>query len=177
MLISLSTIYQPIKRSPTPLELSKSYGSRLKSKGSISTRFIIFTSGSSQTLRFGPTLRKNTGELVLLYILLELILVVNLYFRIPSPRREITTRGFRDVHKQIVLMPVGAWHSDPAVQQVGDLIARGFSLAWKQLEPSLIDSGTPPEEASRICSAIIEAYSRSDFHVVGKYHMVYGTKN
>ncbi|KAB5592294.1 hypothetical protein CTheo_4281 [Ceratobasidium theobromae] len=98
-------------------------------------------------------------------------------YGIPSPRREITTRGFRDVHKQIVLMPVGAWHSDPAVQQVGDLIARGFSLAWKQLEPSLIDSGTPPEEASRICSAIIEAYSRSDFHVVGKYHMVYGTKN
>jgi hypothetical protein len=97
-------------------------------------------------------------------------------FRIPPSRREVASRGFRDIQKQVVLMPVGAWHPDPAVQQVGDLIARGFALAWKQLEPFLIDDGVSPEDASLICAGAIAAYERKDFQVLCKYHMVYGTR-
>ncbi|KAF8684141.1 Methyltransferase domain [Rhizoctonia solani] len=98
-------------------------------------------------------------------------------YDIPALRTEIASRGFRDIQKQAVLIPVGRWHPDPAVQQVGDLVARGFALAWKQLEPAFIDYGSSPEEANRLCSGSIAALENPNLRVVAKYHMVYATKN
>ncbi|KAF8750913.1 Methyltransferase domain [Rhizoctonia solani] len=94
----------------------------------------------------------------------------------PPSRAKIASQGFRDIQKQVVLMPVGTWHPDPAVQQVGDLISRGFALAWRQLEPAMIDYGSSPEEANRLCAGSIAAYENTNLRVVGKYHMIYGTK-
>ncbi|CEL58662.1 hypothetical protein RSOLAG1IB_08725 [Rhizoctonia solani AG-1 IB] len=98
-------------------------------------------------------------------------------YGIPSSRAQVASQGFRDIQKQAVLLPVGTWHPDPAVQQVGDLISRGFALAWRQLEPALIDYGSTPEEASRLCAASVAAYENTSLRAVAKYHMVYGTKN
>lgn len=97
-------------------------------------------------------------------------------YDIPSPRWQIASQGYKDIQKQVVLLPVGSWHPDPAVQQVGALVARAFSLAWKQLGPSLMENGVSPEEASQLCAAAIAAYERPDLQVLGKYHMVYGTR-
>ncbi|QRW24041.1 hypothetical protein RhiXN_10365 [Rhizoctonia solani] len=97
-------------------------------------------------------------------------------YDIPPSRAKIASQGFRDIQKQVVLMPVGTWHPDPAVQQVGDLISRGFALAWRQLEPAMIDYGSSPEEANRLCAGSIAAYENTNLRVVGKYHMIYGTK-
>ncbi|CUA71323.1 hypothetical protein RSOLAG22IIIB_09505 [Rhizoctonia solani] len=97
-------------------------------------------------------------------------------YDIPFWRAQIASRGFQDIQKQAVLMPVGTWHPDPAVQRVGELIARGFALAWRQLEPALVDYGTSPEEAHQHATAAIAAFENMSLPVVGKYHMAYGTK-
>ncbi|CAE6516930.1 unnamed protein product [Rhizoctonia solani] len=97
-------------------------------------------------------------------------------YDIPFSRVQTASRGFREIQKQVVLLPVGTWHPDPAVQQVGDLIGRGFALAWKQLEPALVDYGSSPEEAHRLATASIAAYEDPSQRVLGKYHMIYGTK-
>ncbi|CAE6465219.1 unnamed protein product [Rhizoctonia solani] len=97
-------------------------------------------------------------------------------YDIPLSRAEIASRGFRDIQKQVVLLPAGTWHPDPAVQRVGELISRAFSLAWKQLEPALIDCGASPEEANWLATESIAAYEDMSLPIVGKYHMAYGTK-
>ncbi|KAH7335825.1 S-adenosyl-L-methionine-dependent methyltransferase [Rhizoctonia solani] len=98
-------------------------------------------------------------------------------YDIPLSRAEIASRGFQDIQKQVVLLPAGTWHPDPAVQRVGELISRAFALAWKQLEPALIDCGASPEEANWLATESIAAYEGMSLPIVGKYHMAYGTKN
>ncbi|KAJ1300486.1 hypothetical protein OPQ81_005300 [Rhizoctonia solani] len=86
-------------------------------------------------------------------------------YDIPSSRVQIASRGFRDIQKQVVLIPVGTWHPDPAVQRVGDLTSRAFALAWKQLEPALVEYGSSPEEASRLATASITVYENTSLPV------------
>lgn len=98
-------------------------------------------------------------------------------YEIPTFRKQIASRGFSDIHKQVVLCPIGTWHPDPAVQQVGAVCARTFSLAFRQLEPAVVETGVPPDEAKKICAKTMEEMTRMDLPLLGKYHMVYGTKN
>ncbi|KAB5592295.1 Methyltransferase domain containing protein [Ceratobasidium theobromae] len=97
-------------------------------------------------------------------------------YEIPEPQRWIASRGFRDIQKEVVLIPIGAWHPDPAVQQVGALVARTFSLSYRQLEPAIIETGVPQDQAKAICDRVIEEMVRMDLPTLAKYHMVYGTK-
>jgi hypothetical protein len=95
---------------------------------------------------------------------------------IPPSRTHLASRGFHSIHTQIVLLPTGTWHPDPAVQQVGGLISRAWMLAWTQLEPLLIENGLTPDEASKVVSAALEELRRVELRVVVKYHMICGTK-
>lgn len=97
------------------------------------------------------------------------------YGVMPS-RAKVAKQGYSDIHREVFLLPVGSWHPDPAVNRVGELIARTFALSWKQIEPTLVGLGVTPEEASRLCAAIVGTYERTDLQVLAKYHMVYGTR-
>lgn len=74
-------------------------------------------------------------------------------------------------------MPTGTWHPDPSVQQVGSMISRTWILAWKQLEPLLIEGcGLSPKEAHEVATSAIEELSCPETPVLAKYRMTYGTK-
>ncbi|KAF8600157.1 S-adenosyl-L-methionine-dependent methyltransferase [Ceratobasidium sp. AG-I] len=98
-------------------------------------------------------------------------------YEIPLARAQIASEGFRDVQWQQVLMPTGTWHPDPNVQQVGSIITRTWILAWKQLEPLLIEGcGLTPEEAHKVASSAIEELEHPETPILAKYRMIYGTK-
>lgn len=75
-----------------------------------------------------------------------------------------------------MLIPTGTWHSDPHVKQVGSLVSRGWALAWKQLEPLLIEDGLTPERANEIATSALEELQHTEIPIVVKYHIVYGIK-
>jgi hypothetical protein len=95
---------------------------------------------------------------------------------ISSSRTTVASRGFHSIHTQVVLLPTGTWHPDPAVQQVGSLISRAWMLAWRQLEPLLVENGMTPDEAGRVVGGCLEELRRMDMSAVAKYHMICGTK-
>lgn len=88
----------------------------------------------------------------------------------------VASRGFRDVQKEIVLIPTGTWHPDPNVQQVGRLVSRVWALAWKQLEPLLVEEGTSPEEANELATNAIQELQHTDRRILVKYHVISGMK-
>ncbi|CUA71324.1 hypothetical protein RSOLAG22IIIB_09506 [Rhizoctonia solani] len=100
-----------------------------------------------------------------------------LKYQIPPSRVQAASQGFLDIRKQVVLLPTGAWHPDPAVKQVGALTARLWSLAWRQLEPTLIEYGLTQEKANGICERAIEELAHTELQSLGKYHMVTATKS
>lgn len=75
-----------------------------------------------------------------------------------------------------MLIPTGTWHSDPNVQQVGSLVSHVWELAWKQLEPLMVEEGLTPEQAKELIAAAIQEVQHTELRILGKYHVVYGTK-
>lgn len=96
--------------------------------------------------------------------------------RILKSRLKIASRGFRDIHKEIVLIPTGTWHPDPKVQQVGSIASRVWAFAWRQLGPLLVEEGLTPEQANELTNAAIQELEDTERQIVVKYHVVYGTK-
>ncbi|KAF8600156.1 hypothetical protein BDV93DRAFT_608830 [Ceratobasidium sp. AG-I] len=97
-------------------------------------------------------------------------------YEIPNSRMQIASHGFRDIHKEIVLIPTGTWHPDPSVQKVGSLASRVWVFAWKQLGPLLVEEGLTPEQASELIAAAIQELEQTELRIVAKYHVVYGSK-
>ncbi|KAF8598269.1 S-adenosyl-L-methionine-dependent methyltransferase [Ceratobasidium sp. AG-I] len=97
-------------------------------------------------------------------------------YGIPTARKIVASRGFRDIHREIVLIPTGTWHPDPNVQQVGSLASRTWIFAWKQLEPLLVEGGLTPKQAHEVATSAIEELHRTELPVLFKYHVMYGTK-
>ncbi|CAE6507572.1 unnamed protein product [Rhizoctonia solani] len=97
-------------------------------------------------------------------------------YGIPSAHCEKASRGFCDIQKQVVLLPIGTWHPDPAVQRAGEIVARTFSLAWRQTDATMFEAGISREEAEEICTKAIEELTRMDLPLLGKYIMVYATR-
>ncbi|CAE6416121.1 unnamed protein product [Rhizoctonia solani] len=97
-------------------------------------------------------------------------------YQIPPASVQGASQGFRHIRKQVLLIPTGTWHPDPAVKQVGALIARVWSLAWRQLEPALVDYGLSQEEASEVCKKAMDELAHPNVQCLGKYHMVTAIK-
>ncbi|CEL58663.1 hypothetical protein RSOLAG1IB_08726 [Rhizoctonia solani AG-1 IB] len=97
-------------------------------------------------------------------------------YQIPPTSVKEASQGFHHIRKQIVLIPTGTWHPDPAVKQVGALITRLWSLAWRQLEPALVGYGLSQEEASDVCKKAMDELAHPDIRCLGKYHMVTAIK-
>ena len=96
--------------------------------------------------------------------------------RIPNAGTIVASRGFRDIHREVVLIPTGTWHPDPNVQKVGSLASRTWILAWKQLEPLLVEGGLTPEQANEVATAAIQELQCTELPVLFRYHVMYGTK-
>jgi hypothetical protein len=62
------------------------------------------------------------------------------------------------------------------VKQVGALITRLWSLAWRQLEPALVGYGLSQEEASDVCKKAMDELAHPNIRCLGKYHMVTAIK-
>lgn len=102
---------------------------------------------------------------------------LNTLISIPNARTASASRGFRDIQKEVVLIPTGTWHPDPNVQKVGSLVSRNWALAWQQLGPMMVEEGgLSPEEADEVTSSAIEELKRTECPIVVKYHIIYGTK-
>ncbi|KAJ1300476.1 hypothetical protein OPQ81_005290 [Rhizoctonia solani] len=97
-------------------------------------------------------------------------------YSIPSIYCQKASRGFYDIRKRVVLLPIGTWHPDPAVQRAGEIVARTFSLAWRQTNASMIEAGIPKDHTEEICANAIAEMSRMDLPIIGKYIMVYATR-
>ncbi|CAE7233974.1 unnamed protein product [Rhizoctonia solani] len=97
-------------------------------------------------------------------------------YDIPSVDYAKSSRGFRDIQKQVVLLPVGTWHPDPAVQRVGEIVTRTFSLAWRQTDAAMIEAGISKEDAEDICAKAIAELNCMKLPLLGKYIMVYATR-
>ncbi|KAG8743787.1 hypothetical protein FRC10_011416 [Ceratobasidium sp. 414] len=96
---------------------------------------------------------------------------------IPPARVSQASTGFTNVHTQHVLMPIGTWHPDPAVSQVGGLTSRMFMMAWKQLEGMLAGTGLGGDEARQVSEMCIEDLKTwGSVPCVAKYFMTYGIK-
>ncbi|KEP47442.1 methyltransferase domain protein [Rhizoctonia solani 123E] len=99
-----------------------------------------------------------------------------LKYQIQPAHVRTASQGFRHIRKQIVLLPTGTWHPDPAVKQVGALITRVWTLAWRQLEPALVEYGLTQGEANEICRQAMDELAHTELQCLGKYHMVTATK-
>ncbi|CAE7157503.1 unnamed protein product [Rhizoctonia solani] len=99
-----------------------------------------------------------------------------LKYQISPSHVQTASQGFRHIRKQAVLLPTGTWHPDPAVKRVGALTARVWTLAWRQLEPTLVEYGLSQEEASDLCKKAMDELAHKDLQCLGKYHMVTATK-
>ncbi|CAE6516933.1 unnamed protein product [Rhizoctonia solani] len=99
-----------------------------------------------------------------------------LKYQIPPARVQVASQGFRHIRKQVVLLPTGTWHPDPAVKQVGALITRVWTLAWRQLEPALVEYGLTQEEANEICKQAMDELAHKEVRCLGKYHIVTAIK-
>ncbi|KAJ1300475.1 hypothetical protein OPQ81_005289 [Rhizoctonia solani] len=99
-----------------------------------------------------------------------------LKYQISSAHVQAASQGFCHIRKQVVLLPTGTWHPDPVVKQVGALITRVWTLAWRQLEPMLVEYGPTQENANKICKQAMEELSHPELQCLGKYHMVTATK-
>lgn len=102
--------------------------------------------------------------------------LIRWFSRIKESREQGASRGLCDIHKEVVLLPTGTWHPDPAVQQVGGLITRAWMIAYKQLEPLLVENGLTPEQANQVVTAAINELRQTERQILAKYHMIYGTK-
>ncbi|CAE6480937.1 unnamed protein product [Rhizoctonia solani] len=97
-------------------------------------------------------------------------------YQISPTTVQAVSQGFRHIRKQVVLLPTGTWHPDPAVKQVGALTARTWALAWRQLEPTLVEYGLTQEHANELCKRAMDELSHPGVQCLGKYHMVIATK-
>ncbi|QRW11677.1 methyltransferase domain protein [Ceratobasidium sp. AG-Ba] len=100
-------------------------------------------------------------------------------YQIPPERIAKASTGIHPMNSQIVLMPTGGWHPDPAVAQVGSLISRLWQLAWRQLEGALAENGMDADEAKRVSQTCIEEFSKADenkIKSIAKYWMWWGFK-
>ncbi|KAF8600158.1 S-adenosyl-L-methionine-dependent methyltransferase [Ceratobasidium sp. AG-I] len=97
-------------------------------------------------------------------------------YGIPDVQLRTVSRGFRDVHKETVLIPTGTWHPDPSVKKVGSLASRLWTLAWKQLGALLIEEGLTPEEANELANSAVKELQDTELPILAKYHVIYGTK-
>ena len=86
------------------------------------------------------------------------------------------SRGFGDIQREILLLPTGAWHSDPTVRQVGSLVSYVWTLVWRQLEPLMVEGGLTPEQAHETATTAIQELQRNQLPILVKYHIVYGTR-
>ncbi|CAE6516935.1 unnamed protein product [Rhizoctonia solani] len=84
--------------------------------------------------------------------------------------------GFKEIGKRVVLLPIGTWHPDPAVQQAGEIVARTFSLAWRQTSAAMVEAGISKDLVEEICTKTIAEITRMDLPLIGKYIMVYATR-
>ncbi|QRW11681.1 methyltransferase domain protein [Ceratobasidium sp. AG-Ba] len=100
-------------------------------------------------------------------------------YNIPAERVAQASAGIHPIHSQVVLMPTGGWHPDPAVAKVGSLTSRLWQLAWTQLVGAIAEGGLGQEEAKRVCQACIEETGKADelkIPAVVKYWMWWGFK-
>ncbi|KAH7335827.1 S-adenosyl-L-methionine-dependent methyltransferase [Rhizoctonia solani] len=97
-------------------------------------------------------------------------------YSIPLAQFERASQGFCNIQKQVILLPIGTWHPDPAVQRAGEMVARTFSLAWRQTDAAMVEAGMPKEQAEEICTNAIAEMTRMDLPLLGKYIMVYATR-
>lgn len=88
----------------------------------------------------------------------------------------MASQGFRDVHKEVVLIPTGTWHPDSHVQEVGSLASRTWIFSWKQLEPVLIEGGLTPEQAKEVAASAIHELHQTERRILAKYNVIYGTR-
>ncbi|QRV82932.1 methyltransferase domain protein [Ceratobasidium sp. AG-Ba] len=100
-------------------------------------------------------------------------------YQIPAHRVAKASIGIYPMNSQVVLMPTGRWHPDPAVAQVGSLISRLWQLAWKQLAGVMAENGMEEEEARNVSRACTEEFARGDemrIPSLAKYWMWWGFK-
>lgn len=75
-----------------------------------------------------------------------------------------------------MLLPTGTWHPDPNVKKIGGLASRLWTLAWKQLEPLLVEEGLTPEHANELASSAVKELQNTELPILAKYHVIYGTR-